>query len=211
MPSFCYPTTSGPDSYFALNPIRCASRWKCPEPDLSSSGHEWPSITNARPSVRPVNGVAAISSPARNPISAVTTGPNSILPQRANEPRSVFYAAAIFAVARREWRPEIRLGRERRVPFPQVSVWHAPSEQKTCPRRAVGMAPGVAPGSQLKHPPAYAGGSPGSGAGRSLRDIALRRPSPSDNPRRTADSSKRTNRTGCRGTAPVRQTAELSA
>ena len=40
--------------------------------------------------------VAAISSPARKPISAVTTGPNSILPQFVSQPRSVFYAAQFW-------------------------------------------------------------------------------------------------------------------
>ena len=60
---------------------------------------ECPPIPNARCQASadsrrcPLNGVAAISSPARKPISAVTTGPNSILPQIANQPRSVFYAA----------------------------------------------------------------------------------------------------------------------
>ncbi len=37
--------------------------------------------------------IAAISSPARKSISAVTTGPSSILPQFGGQPRSVFYAA----------------------------------------------------------------------------------------------------------------------
>jgi hypothetical protein len=53
--------------------------------------------------------VAAISSPARKPISAVTMGPNSILPQMAGQPRSVFYAAQ-FCCCSAEYRRAICLG-----------------------------------------------------------------------------------------------------
>ncbi len=65
---------------------RIFNRARVPELPLSWSAPATPSM--------PID-VAAISSPARKPISAVTTGPNSILPQIANQPRSVFYAVQV--------------------------------------------------------------------------------------------------------------------
>ncbi len=68
----------GPQATDSLFKRRCPDRTRpiAERPPIT----EWPTV-------------AAISSPARNPTAAVTTRPNSILPQAASQPRSVFYAA----------------------------------------------------------------------------------------------------------------------